>query len=307
MDTGQFLPRADGERTTVTAVFERYAREALPQKESRGQISSSFSRITEWWGLHSLVGLTPGPVARIGIGGFRQFPETKWARSCGLFGRIYRIAMTDWGIYVPRGAPADRIWLPPTGRGRDRRVPDAELDATLAATRSRDRTSLLRVAVETAVRRGELTALTLKHFDLCRRVVHLPESRNGQARDVPLSKRAREERTAIPRRPAGREWGLTPDAACRSFVRTVQTAQARHVESEEVAGASWLPIGWSACARTTCGTRRPHVCSREAYRSLRSPPSLGTPVPPGCVSMRIVARTTWWHGSESYHGGCRVM
>lgn len=235
MDTGQFLPRTDGERTTIATACERYAREVLPQKKSRRQIASDLTRLIDEWGRYSLVGLAPERIAEYRDRRLATVSGDQVRKELGLLGRIYRVAMTDWGIHIPHGPPTDRVRLPPAGRGRERRVSDQELDAILSATGSRELPSLCRVAVETAMRRGELTALTWEHVDLRRRVVHLPHTKNGQARDVPLSSRARDELAAIPRRLSGRVWGLSPDAASRAFARGVQKARALYLEAQEAA------------------------------------------------------------------------
>ena len=45
-------------------------------------------------------------------------------------------------------------------------------------------------AIETAMRAGEICGITWQHIDLDRRTVHLPKTKNGSSRDVPLSRRA---------------------------------------------------------------------------------------------------------------------
>lgn len=45
-------------------------------------------------------------------------------------------------------------------------------------------------AIETAMRAGEICAMRRGDIDLTARVVHLPTSKNGTARDVPLSSKA---------------------------------------------------------------------------------------------------------------------
>lgn len=45
-------------------------------------------------------------------------------------------------------------------------------------------------AIETAMRAGEICGITWQHIDLDRRTVHLPKTKNGNSRDVPLSRRA---------------------------------------------------------------------------------------------------------------------
>ena len=42
--------------------------------------------------------------------------------------------------------------------------------------------------IETAMRAGEICGITWQHIDLDRRTVHLPKTKNGNSRDVPLSR-----------------------------------------------------------------------------------------------------------------------
>jgi integrase len=53
-------------------------------------------------------------------------------------------------------------------------------------------------ALETAMRAGEITGLTPEHIHLPERFAHLPHTKNGEARDVPLSSRAVEILEALP-------------------------------------------------------------------------------------------------------------
>lgn len=45
-------------------------------------------------------------------------------------------------------------------------------------------------AIETAMRAGEIVALTWENVDLGKRVAHLPKTKNGFPRDIPLSAEA---------------------------------------------------------------------------------------------------------------------
>jgi integrase len=49
---------------------------------------------------------------------------------------------------------------------------------------------LVKLAIETAMRRGELLSLTWENVDLKRQTAHLPDTKNGDPRTVPLSTRA---------------------------------------------------------------------------------------------------------------------
>ena len=47
-------------------------------------------------------------------------------------------------------------------------------------------------AIETGMRRGEILSLTWENVHLGKRYVHLPDTKNGDSRDVPLSPQALE-------------------------------------------------------------------------------------------------------------------
>lgn len=55
------------------------------------------------------------------------------------------------------------------------------------------------IAIETAMRQGELAGLLVEHLDLDIRVAHLPDTKNGTERNVPLSRRAVELFCLLPK------------------------------------------------------------------------------------------------------------
>ena len=46
---------------------------------------------------------------------------------------------------------------------------------------------VVKLAIETAMRQGEIVSLDWKHVDLKKCIAYLPETKNGEARGVPLS------------------------------------------------------------------------------------------------------------------------
>jgi integrase len=90
--------------------------------------------------------------------------------------------------------PSDEWQVQATKRTHlKRRLEDGEEERLLAAC-DRGRTPLLKqlvvLAIETGMRRGELLGLRWEHVHLAKRIVHLPITKNGESRDVPLSRRA---------------------------------------------------------------------------------------------------------------------
>ena len=75
------------------------------------------------------------------------------------------------------------------------------------------------------MRQGELIRLCWEHIDLNRRTAHLPDTKNGEARTVPLSTTAIRVLRALPRSLHGQAFsGSTTEAIKRAYIRAVRRA-----------------------------------------------------------------------------------
>jgi integrase len=84
---------------------------------------------------------------------------------------------------------------------------------------------IVQLALETAMRQGELIRLHWEHIDLNRRTAHLPDTKNGEARTVPLSTTAVRVLRTLPRGLHGPVFlGLTTEAVKRAYIRAVRRA-----------------------------------------------------------------------------------
>ena len=127
------------------------------------------------------------------------------AREMNLLRSVLETARKEWR-WLRTNPMADVSW-PKSPKGRARRItPEEEADltaalgvATLRADTATQRVGLaFLLALETAMRSGEILALTWPNVHLADQYVHLPRTKNGDARDVPLSKRAVEILRALP-------------------------------------------------------------------------------------------------------------
>ena len=87
--------------------------------------------------------------------------------------------------------------------------------------------AIMELAIETAMRLGELLALEWPNVDLAARVALLPDTKTGEARRVPLSSRAVAILAALPRHISRRRvfWAWTrPDSFENCWRRAVRTA-----------------------------------------------------------------------------------
>lgn len=129
------------------------------------------------------------------------------ARDMNLLRAVLEVSRRDW--HWLRENPMRDVRWPKQPKGRARRISDEEerglvagfgLAAGLKAETATQRVGLAFLfALETAMRSGEILALTWDHVHLTKRFVHLPKTKNGDARDVPLSTKAVGILAALPR------------------------------------------------------------------------------------------------------------
>lgn len=93
------------------------------------------------------------------------------------------------------------------------------------------------MALETAMRRGELLSLVWENVDLEKRTAHLPDTRNGDARTVSLSTTAVATlRKLNDTNKMGRVFPTTAMALWKGFVRAIERAQVQYVLNCKEAG-----------------------------------------------------------------------
>ena len=103
-----------------------------------------------------------------------------------------KLAINEWGLMLSSN-PVDKVKLPLSLRSRERRLNTGEFDRLEKAARLTQNPHIWPVvvfAIETGMRRGEILGITWECVDFDSRTVHLPITKNGSSRDVPLSSKA---------------------------------------------------------------------------------------------------------------------
>lgn len=124
---------------------------------------------------------------------------------------------------VPLAATA-RPKLPP---GRERRLRgglDGGEEKQILAAASPEFGAVIRFALATAMRRGELASLRWDQVDLRRRclVLESAKTKTRKARTIPLSPAALEVLRSLPRRIDGSVFGLSPNAIKLAWHRVMR-------------------------------------------------------------------------------------
>ena len=140
---------------------------------------------------------------------------------------LFNTAISEWG-YESLGNPVRQVKKPIVRNGRTRRLDATEEYALLdAASEHRGGwlMSVIILAIETAMRRGEVAALRIEDINLEKRIATLHETKNGDSRLVPLSSRAIQAiKVLINKRVSGRLVGVNADAITGAFHTAVKRA-----------------------------------------------------------------------------------
>ena len=209
----RILDYTPGDSTeTLANVLTRYANEVSPTK--RGERWEIY-RLKAWCSTpiaaKRLRDIAPADIAEWRDARLKEVAPGSVAREMTLLSAVFGHAVREWGLLSRN--PMTGVRKPTQPPARDRVPTPAELDAMRIAAGEDLGTVIGRAfhaflfSIETAMRAGEVCGLTWRDVDLARRVAHLPMTKNGTARDVPLSGEAVRLLEALPR--ADPVFGLT--------------------------------------------------------------------------------------------------
>ncbi|NHZ93824.1 tyrosine-type recombinase/integrase, partial [Massilia sp. CCM 8733] len=153
----------------------------------------------------------------------RASPKKRSCFPCLLRYQIEVARMRKFGLASKSGVYGALTIKP---RGRDRRVPEAEIVAILSATESKELRTIIKVAVETGMRRNELASLTWGEIDLKKQTAHLPKTKTDVPRTVPLSKAAIKALKAFGIKKDGPVFELQPESMSQAFERACASHRA---------------------------------------------------------------------------------
>ena len=119
-------------------------------------------------------------------------------RELAVLRHCFEVARKDWGIPL-KSNPVAEITMPSVGRSRNRRATDAELSALHLACTHPLLWQVVTIAIETGMRRGEIVNMRWTDIDWDVGTLHIPVTKNGHPRTIPLTGKALEVLRSLPR------------------------------------------------------------------------------------------------------------
>ncbi len=213
MDRGVFVSTAEAEVTTLEDLLRRYEVEVLPTKKSRADVKSRITIISGLIGMYSAAALTSKVLAGFRDERLKQVKGHTVRKELHLIGRVLKQAQREWGINLPRGNPVNSITVPTQPKGRERRLRADEEKKLLesAADYEGEISNIIQFAIESGMRRGEISELRWKDVDLRKCTASLWDTKNGDNRTIPLSPDAMQVLESMPRNINGRVFAMRPD------------------------------------------------------------------------------------------------
>jgi integrase len=146
-------------------------------------------------------------------------------RQLAIIKHVLAVARDEWSVPI-QSNPLTRLQFNGADQRRERRLRLGEQERLLVSARQ-CRNQLIApiviLALETAMRRGELLAIKNEHIDISKRSLLIPESKNGRARTIPLSIPALELLNAYAAR-EGRLFPISPNGFRLAWERVKRRA-----------------------------------------------------------------------------------
>jgi integrase len=193
MDRGIYVSRSEAESTTLAEALDRYMAEHIPRLSRTNTAKFRTAALKK----RAIASKTLAAIRGKDIADLIREREAEGMsggtirHDLALLSNLYNLAIRDWGMESLRN-PVTLVTKPKANKGRERRLEAGEEERLLSAVADIELRNIIRLALETAMRRGELASLSWNDIDLERKTAMLYETKNGETRSIPLSPRALE-------------------------------------------------------------------------------------------------------------------
>jgi len=184
-------------RKRVADLFDRYASEVSTTKKGERWEVIRLNKLKRSWLANLLVGeISAKDISKWRDEQLKLISPASVNREMNLLSAVFQTAVKDWEWVESN--PVRGITRPQSPKPRDRRISQSEIDLILDAlgyqgkieTKKHQVAVMFLIAIETAMRLGEIHSLSESDINLPGRYVTLSDTKNNDARHVPLSMEA---------------------------------------------------------------------------------------------------------------------
>lgn len=177
-------------KMTLSEVLDRYMAEVSPTKKGGPSEVCRLRKMQRSAMCDALVqNLSPAAISAYRDMRLQEAKPGTVRRELATLRHALDVARKEWGVVLSQN-PARLVSLPIANDARDRRLDHGDLDKLIVAlrsTRNAEVRPIVMLAIETGMRRSEILNLKWRHIDLICRTAHIPHTKTGVARTIPLT------------------------------------------------------------------------------------------------------------------------
>lgn len=277
---GIHVPRSNSEKLTIASALDRYVKEIIPTKKPSGhrRDTGRAEFLKSRLGQYSLAALNSELIAAFRDDRLAEGKANNTVRlELALLSHMYTVAIQEWGTGLIAN-PVLNVRKPSPGNGRNRRLNGNEEERLLKACDVHTNPFLgwiVRLALYTSMRRGEIISLTREQVNLEAKTLFLPDTKNNSVRTVPLTNKALttiKEALDFPLRP--KETNLlfygspTRDGTLKPY--TINRVWVQALERAEITGLTFHDLRHEATSRLVeAGLSDQEVASITGHKSMQ--------------------------------------
>ena len=175
------------DKTLLRELLDRYEEDVSPQHKSHQVEKYRLKTLKRYLEDQRVSMLSPALVCKYRDARLKVVSPASLKRELVILSSVLNTAIKEWGINLQNN-PVSLVSLPKVGRGRDRRLEFGEEEKLLSASTELKR--IIIVALETAMRRGEILNIKRSYIDFVRQTLLIPLTKTDTPRTIPLSSRA---------------------------------------------------------------------------------------------------------------------
>ena len=229
LDTGDFSDYSEASKLTLGDLLERYIEEGKHStKKDKKNIAYRVGNLRkDIIADTNLLRLSTKHIAEFRDRSLRHWSPTTFNKHKSLISIIIDVAINDWGIYLPHN-PCKLIKREKEPKPRNRILVNGEYERLIEAcssSKNKYLKSMVQFSIETALRQGELLKIRYELINFDKRTLFIPETKNGEARTIPLSEKALSILALIPRQLDGKLFPMTRDSLKVPWYRALKKAK----------------------------------------------------------------------------------
>lgn len=232
MDRGGYQEKSASASTTIETLAKKYIKEITPSKKNKIEDTRLMKVVIDKFGKYYLSNLKPLMI-RLWLDELKNkgLSGSTINHHLSTLSTLIDTAIKNWNYALPDN-PCKHVKRSSPGKSRERRLYANEEKWILnecALSRNIWLLPAVSISIETAMRQGELFNLEWKDVNLDKQIADLIDTKNGEDRTIPLSKKAVSVFMSVPGEREGKVFKCSQHGVASSFRNALERAKEKYL------------------------------------------------------------------------------